>query len=66
MMSTERKIVRRGDIFKSSRFGWVKFVGFDYYHGQKTAELYSSEYRDRYYPWPADIEKENNVELVDL
>lgn len=67
-IQNEKKVVRKGDIFKSKNYGWVMFKGFDYhpFNGEKTAKLYSEEYRDTFYPFPEGIEQIDNVEFVDL
>ena len=58
MDTTEKKMIRTGDIFETKPYGLVRFDGFDYYRGQKTLKLYSSEFKDTYYPLPRRIEAE--------
>ena len=52
----QKRILCPGDEFDFPGWGKVKFVGFDYYHGQRTAEIYSEKFRQRGYPLPYKIE----------
>ncbi len=55
---SSKKTIRKGELLNTKEYGIVRFDGFDYYHGQKTVILYSSKYRNTYYPFPEKIEKQ--------
>ncbi len=53
--------IRKGDKFQYSGCGEVIFQGFDYYMGQKTAQLYSEKYRQTFHPFPEKVEEQGYI-----
>ena len=56
--------IRKGDKFQFDGWGEVEFQGFDYYMGQKTAQIYSEKYRQSCNPFPEKVEEQGYI-LID-
>ena len=55
------KEIRVGDKFHLDGWGEVVFQGFDYYMGEKTAQIYSEKHGQTGNPFPERIEKQGYI-----